>query len=100
MKIYFIDCRSGISGDMFIGALLDMGLDFTYLKNELKRLKLSGYSIKKEIAKKDGIKSIKFKVLDHKKTDLRGYKTIIKIIDDSDLNDKIKKISKLIFYIL
>ena len=45
MKILYFDCFSGISGDMITGALLDLGLNFNYLKNELKKLNIKGYKI-------------------------------------------------------
>src|SRR4029078_6927688 len=46
MKTLYFDCFSGISGDMTIGALLDLGLDFEYLKTELKKLPVEGYELK------------------------------------------------------
>ena len=36
MSILYLDCFAGISGDMFVGALLDAGLDFDHLREELK----------------------------------------------------------------
>ena len=45
MKSAYFDCFSGISGDMIIGALIDLGLDVNYLKNELKKLNLRDYEI-------------------------------------------------------
>jgi len=36
-KILYIDCFSGISGDMIGGALCDLGLDLDFLRNELKK---------------------------------------------------------------
>ncbi|MFO7986222.1 MAG: nickel pincer cofactor biosynthesis protein LarC [Desulfatiglandaceae bacterium] len=45
MKIAFLDCFSGISGDMFLGALLDAGLSLEDLTASLKTLPLSGYDI-------------------------------------------------------
>ena len=41
MKTLYFDCFAGISGDMTIGALLDLGLDPAYLQEELAKLGLS-----------------------------------------------------------
>ena len=38
MKIAYFDCFSGISGDMTLGALIDLGVDMNVLKKELKKL--------------------------------------------------------------
>ena len=46
MKTLYFDCFSGISGDMTIAALLDLGLDFDYLKTELQKLPVEGYELK------------------------------------------------------
>src|ERR1043165_4631577 len=46
MKTLYFDCFSGISGDMTIGALLDLGLDFDYLRTELQKLPVDGYDLK------------------------------------------------------
>ena len=42
MKILFYDCFSGISGDMNLGAMIDLGVDPEYLRAELSRLGLDG----------------------------------------------------------
>ncbi len=44
-KILYLDCHSGISGDMFLGAMLDAGLPFEILKEALLGLQLDGYEI-------------------------------------------------------
>ncbi|HOT75728.1 MAG TPA: nickel pincer cofactor biosynthesis protein LarC [Candidatus Wallbacteria bacterium] len=64
MKVLFFDCFSGISGDMTIGAFLDAGVDYDYLKNELAKLKLEGYSLKAEKTTKNGLAATKFNVMD------------------------------------
>lgn len=45
MKILYFDCFSGVSGDMMLGALLDLGIDKELFKKELSKLNLDGYRI-------------------------------------------------------
>jgi pyridinium-3,5-bisthiocarboxylic acid mononucleotide nickel chelatase len=64
MKILYYDCFSGISGDMNVGALLDLGVDRDYLVGELSKLNLNHefkINIKRDIRK--GIEGTKFKVV-------------------------------------
>jgi len=46
MKIAYLDCFSGISGDMFLGALIDCGFPRKLLKKELAGLSLGTYKPK------------------------------------------------------
>ena len=46
MRVVCFDCFAGISGDMIIGAQLDLGVDIASLTDQLSSLKLSGYEIK------------------------------------------------------
>ncbi|WP_416828906.1 nickel pincer cofactor biosynthesis protein LarC [Ectobacillus polymachus] len=55
MKTLYLDCFSGISGDMLIGALLDLGANQDQLIAELKKLNLDGYSINITKTQKNGI---------------------------------------------
>ncbi len=64
MKTLYIDCFSGISGDMFIGAMLDAGGDLHLLKEELSKLAINGeYELKRETVVKNGITAVKFDVV-------------------------------------
>ena len=62
MKLLYLDCFAGISGDMTIGALLDLGLDFDYLKDELAKLGVAGYELSFARVDRSGINAAKFDV--------------------------------------
>ncbi|MBX7258024.1 MAG: LarC family nickel insertion protein, partial [Candidatus Hydrogenedentes bacterium] len=62
MKTLYFDCFSGISGDMTVGALLDLGLDFDKLRAALDSLGISGYTVGVEKVKKKGVVATQFKV--------------------------------------
>jgi uncharacterized protein (TIGR00299 family) protein len=64
MRTLYLDIFSGISGDMFIGALLDLGVDFSTLETELRKLDLQGYRLHAQRAEKSQIAGTKFDVLD------------------------------------
>jgi uncharacterized protein (TIGR00299 family) protein len=66
MKTLYLDIFSGISGDMFIGALLDLGVDAARLEAELKKLGVDGYHLHIARGQKAQISGIKFDVhLEH-----------------------------------
>src|SRR5580693_3495470 len=62
MKILYLDLISGIAGDMFIAALLDLGVDARRLERELKKLKLDGYHLHISRQQKSSIAGVKFDV--------------------------------------
>ena len=45
MRTLYLDCFSGISGDMFLGMLIDLGLDSARLEQELLWLELPGWRL-------------------------------------------------------
>jgi uncharacterized protein (TIGR00299 family) protein len=62
MKTLYLDLFSGISGDMFLGALVDVGVDFLKLEGELARLDLGGYHLAISRQNRQGIEGTKFEV--------------------------------------
>jgi uncharacterized protein (TIGR00299 family) protein len=62
MKTIYLDLFSGVSGDMLIGALLDLGADLPALEIELRKLKLDGYHLHTRRDRKCGIAGVKFDV--------------------------------------
>jgi len=104
MKVVYFDCFSGISGDMIIGALLDLGLDFKFLEKELKKLNLKNYKIEARRVMKSGISATKFDVIElhankakyHQEE--RNINEINSIINKSKLDKNIRNAIKKIFY--
>lgn len=62
MRTLYLDIFSGISGDMFIGAMLDLGVGFGELEKELSKLNLPGYHLHAARKHKSSIEGVKFDV--------------------------------------
>lgn len=62
-KTLYLECYSGISGDMTVAALLDLGADKTVLDRVLKSLPVSGFQIKISRVVKSGIDACDFDVM-------------------------------------
>ncbi len=111
MKILYFDCTSGISGDMSMGALIDLGVDPLYLKQELKKLNVKGYELVVKKRKKHNIMMTDVDVVideqlilndlqseDYTDADHNRNLTCVNaIIDQSDIDERAKAISKRIF---
>ena len=98
MRIAYFDCFSGISGDMFVGALLDAGLKIEILEKELNKLNLSGYHLEVNKVLKKGISASQFKVKIQEKGVERRFKDILNILEESKLDQEIKNEVKKIFF--
>lgn len=62
-KILYLECNSGISGDMTVAALLDLGASKEVLMDALESLPLTGYSIEIKDVYKSGIRACDFNVI-------------------------------------
>ena len=59
-KKLYLDCQSGISGDMLVGALLDLGASEKILKDTLASLPLEGFEIEINRVEKAGLNACDF----------------------------------------
>jgi len=98
MKIICYDCFSGISGDMNLGAMVDLGVEKQYLTDELNKLNLKGWELIVQKDQRHGIHGTKVTVKQtrHEHTH-RHLSDVEKIINDSTLDIKTKELSKKIF---
>src|SRR3954465_2848890 len=93
-SILYLDPFSGISGDMFIGALIDLGLDLARLHAELSKLNLSGYRLSSKPVMRGAMAGTKFDVeIDASIKTYRNFTDIKKIIEDSSLSSAVKAAS-------
>ncbi len=119
METLYLDLFSGISGDMFVGALIDLGVDPHKLERELKKLKLDGWHIHIARRQKSGIAGVKFDVHvdegrttrarhrgdehshhshpDHHHDDSRNFAEIKRLISHSRLSNWVKNKSVAVF---
>jgi len=102
MKLLYLDCFAGVSGDMFLGALLDLGVSEDALRSGLAKLKLPGYSISTRRVVKQNISATKFDCIEsapalHKSAaathshDHRGFTEIAEMITGSGLSEDVKR---------
>ena len=98
MKIICYDCFSGISGDMNLGAMIDLGVDRLYLIEELNKLNLPGWELVVQKDQRHGITGTKVTVKQTRHEHAhRHFSDIEKIIKDSSLDIKVKELSIKIF---
>jgi uncharacterized protein (TIGR00299 family) protein len=98
MKILYYDCFSGISGDMNLGAMLDLGVEKDFLVNELEKLNVKGWALEVVKDQRHGISGTKVTVKQtHPEHKSRHLSDIEKIIDNSELDKKTRELSKKIF---
>lgn len=62
-KTLYLECESGISGDMTVAALLDLGADQQVLKKALASLPVQGFDIRISRVKKSGLDACDFDVV-------------------------------------
>ncbi|MGL4606637.1 MAG: nickel pincer cofactor biosynthesis protein LarC [Eubacteriaceae bacterium] len=98
MDILYFDCFSGISGDMVLGAFIDLGISPDFLSEELKKLNLTGFRIEAEKTTRHGISGSRCHViLDETNQPHRHYGDIKNIIETSHLSSEVKKTAIAIF---
>ncbi|MDP8925214.1 MAG: nickel pincer cofactor biosynthesis protein LarC [Chloroflexota bacterium] len=90
-RILYVDCFSGVSGDMLLGALLDAGLPFDELRAELGKLPLAGYRLEVRPKQSHGIGGTKLDVLvDEAVQPERHLADILALLDASQLDAKVR----------
>lgn len=99
-KIIYLDCPTGIAGDMFLAAMFDAGADFDDIKQQLAKLPLGEWQMQLEQCQKKGIAAkhlnIRFPHQHHHRTyaDIRG------MIEQTDWENRAKSLALDMFRVL
>ncbi|MBW2522253.1 MAG: nickel pincer cofactor biosynthesis protein LarC [Deltaproteobacteria bacterium] len=95
--IAYADCFSGISGDMFLGALFDVGLDPEELRAAIGELGLEKFSLRSFRETRSGISATRVEITAETPYSSRTWRDIRELIQESGLAEKVRETSLLVF---
>jgi uncharacterized protein (TIGR00299 family) protein len=86
-RIVHFDCASGASGDMILGALVDLGLPIATLEASLRTLPVDGYRLEARNVSRSGLRATQVEVvLEHpERHHHRGLREVLDILDKGAL---------------
>ena len=91
-RIAYLDCHSGISGDMFLGAMLDAGFPLETLRQALAGLPISGYELALDQFQDKGIRGARFDViLAEQEQPTRHFTDIVALLQSSTLPPRVRE---------
>ena len=97
MRIAYLDCLSGISGDMTLGALIDAGIDPSTIQAGIDSLGLPSCELVVEETTRHGFRAVNVQVKHDEEHSHRHLHHITEMIDNSQLTESQKNLSKEIF---
>ncbi len=100
MKLLYFDCPMGISGDMFLASLIDLGVNKARLLKELRKLKVDRIEVAVGKELRHSISCTSFRVRNRESSRHRTFRDIKKIISGSALSPGVKRLGTDIFRII
>jgi len=98
MKIAYFDCFAGISGDMILGAFIDLGVPAEFVEENIRKIPLEPFRLEINTAARMGIHGRQVKVVvEDRDKHVRNYQDIRSLIENSRLPDTVKDLSLRIF---
>ena len=97
MSIVYFDCFSGISGDMVLGALVDVGCELPRLEAELRRLPVSGWQLSAGKVKRGSLTATQVKVEIAEHHSHRSLAAILELIGKANLAPRVAERARKIF---
>lgn len=99
-KVLYFDCFSGISGDMALGALVDVGLDVDALRTMLQRLPVAGWQIGAERQTRSWLTGTRMLVDAPEQAVHRHLHDVTQIIQAAQLPDRVTQQALAVFQLL
>jgi pyridinium-3,5-bisthiocarboxylic acid mononucleotide nickel chelatase len=96
-RIAYADCFAGVSGDMFLGALIHAGLDEGLLRNELGKLDIGPFTFSTERKTLCSIQSCSVSVESEPRSEFRNLSSILALLDRSGLPARVTEKSAAVF---
>ncbi|GAB3995724.1 nickel pincer cofactor biosynthesis protein LarC [Glycomyces albus] len=90
MKVAWLDCAAGASGDMFLGALVGAGVDLAVMQEAVDALGTEPVRLSAAAAKRHGLAGVKVDVAAPEATVNRRWRSIRAMIEDSPLAEGVK----------
>jgi uncharacterized protein (TIGR00299 family) protein len=91
-RVVYFDGSSGASGDMILGAVVDLGLSLDHLRGELEKLPLAGYRLEAVRVSRAGLAATKVDVcVDEPETTHRHLADILDLLEGSGLEPEVKE---------
>jgi len=97
MRTLYLDCFSGISGDMFLGLLLDLGLSRNHLEQQLAKLPVTGFLLQLSREKRQGIEGCRLRVDCADTHHHRSWSQIDRMLAESQLEKAISDLARRFF---
>ena len=97
-NILLLDPFSGLSGDMFLGLMIDLGVDPDQLRKELEKLPLSGWSLTTRREKRRGIQGLRALVTSGEEHAHRTWPVIRDLLKNSALEAGARNLAQRIFH--
>jgi uncharacterized protein (TIGR00299 family) protein len=97
MKILYLDTFAGISGDMFLGLLVDLGIPPVELESGLKSLPLAGWRLECRRERRLGIEGTRVEVVCEEQHHHRTWATIDRMLADGTLALPARDLARRIF---
>ena len=97
MKLAYLDCFSGISGDMLLGALVAHGVELAALESQVQQLGLAGVRLRGERVKRGVMMAERVVVEAPAQHHHRSYSSIVALLEKSPLSSWVKQQALAIF---